>query len=305
MTTFLQKIGLFWLLLGGSFGGLVVANNLLIDATPLAVHDLKTVLVLGDSNPQCAVDDKVYTEAINLSNSSDSYFYSYLKLKKVTETEPHIETVLLGFSPHNIIGNNLMFTDRHLFSRLAKYYPLMDWEELEVLVVGNPRSSLNASRKVVKEFASNVVNTILGRPVYRLGFFQKLNRNLLEEAIEKLENNQEVPFFVMPETVALVPTEVRYLQKIVELCRERELELVLLSTPKREELLQTPRYGLNEFYAYYDENLSDTPFLDFSRAPLADQDYADLVHLNASGSTRFSAMLHESGLTALSETYKR
>lgn len=90
-----------------------------------------------------------------------------------------------------------------------------------------------------------------------------------------------------------------YLEKIVELCRKEDVELIFLTAPSYEEYLETldSYEAIHEFAAelakeyqvtYWDFNLCSEDILD-----LGAEDFMDVDHLNASGAEKVTKCLAE------------
>ena len=83
MKRFINNILILSVLVLISLIGVTIVNKLLFNYfKPFSFDDNINVLILGDSHARFAFNDSVLVNAINLSNSADSYFYSYQKLKR-------------------------------------------------------------------------------------------------------------------------------------------------------------------------------------------------------------------------------
>ncbi|MDR2414458.1 MAG: hypothetical protein LBD64_05695, partial [Odoribacteraceae bacterium] len=89
-------------------------------------------------------------------------------------------------------------------------------------------------------------------------------------------------------TISLLQKE--YLLKIVDLCRSRNVELILINTPT----YKPEKYGnLDKLRAYYNTYLPGVKYMDYSAFPLPDSCYGDISHLNYKGAEVFSKYLQE------------
>ena len=132
-----------------------------------------------------------------------------------------------------------------------------------------------------------------------------LKRNILKEVQEKLKNNEKLPFFNIPNNFRVSQFEKKYLDKIVKLCQDNDIKLILINTPKRNEILSYSKYGMKEFYEFYDNYYYNIDFLDFSRFSLPESDYGDFVHLNTLGAKRFSTYLNNTKMDSLKKKYRK
>mgnify|MGYP000288897130 CR=1 FL=1 len=303
MKKFITHIASFFLVFIVIFASILIFNFVLVSTTKIDIPVSKKILILGDSNSECAINDSIYNHSINLSASSDSYFYSYLKLNKIIESN-QIDTLMLSFSPQNIFDNGWLFNDSHIYSRFRIYYPLMNRDDMMFLIKNNLFASLKSTFAIPKQAILNTAKKLINKP-YHYGQFNSLNRNILFEVQEKLKKGEKLPFFKIPETLRTSDYEIKYLNKIIYLCNRENIKLVLVNMPKRRELLEYSKYGVKEFNNFYDLNYSNIEYFDFSKLKMPDDFYGDFVHLNIKGSTYFSQLLNSKGLESLKSKYER
>jgi hypothetical protein len=283
----------------------ILINYVLVSNEDLTEKKGKRILVLGDSNAACGINDTVYSVSTNLSAPSDSYFYSYLKLKKAVRSGMEFDTLLLSFAPHNIFDNPWFTKDDIIYTQFRKYYPLMDFEDLINLTRQNPESVLGATKPIGTECAKNVLLKAKGDKFLSLGGFEHMTLNSLDLALEKLSKDEPIPFCRMPKNHELTQNELFYLQKIVEYCAKHDKKLVFINVPKRKELLSYKLYGFDDFYAYYFKEYGQIDFLDFHDLILPERYFGDLTHLNLEGSSYFSELLQTKGIKNLLKEYNR
>ncbi len=305
MKTFIQQTTFFFLIFVLIFVCLALINFYLINTESLICEN-KKVLILGDSSTECAINDTIYNSSINKSVAGDSYFYSFLRLKKFTNNSTSIDTVFLSFAPHNIYNKGWLLDSYNVYTNFAKYYPLMSESEFLFILQNNFKAVLSALPNVIKLSIKNIIKKLIYRNLMSdYGRFYSLNRDLLNDMQAKLKNNEKLPFFNWSKTIEVSAIEQLYLDKIIKYCSKKGIELVLISTPKRHELLEYSRYGLKEFYEFYDKQYLAVDFMDFSNLSLPEDNYGDFVHLNSKGSTTFTNILIKKGFNALFAKYGR
>lgn len=96
----------------------------------------------------------------------------------------------------------------------------------------------------------------------------------------------------LPETVTV------YLEKIIELCKENQIELILYTAPysytekEKEEVLDKLRFNTG-VWVYCEEH--DIPYFDFQRITDAgidwEQDFRDYAHMNTNGASKITRYL--------------
>jgi hypothetical protein len=138
---------------------------------------------------------------------------------------------------------------------------------------------LKCIRAIVKFL---VKHTLTYKDLY-IGGYNKLDRDRLQLAIEleKSENTADLK-------TEYSAYQIDYLLKIVDLCAEKNVKLILFNSPT----YNVKKYGnlqaLDDFYNTY---LTGTEYFDFSNFALPDYGYGDIGHLNFKGAEIFSKYL--------------
>jgi len=286
MKTFIIRVLFFITLVVVAFSIMAFVNYLLYKSEDLIAEKDRHVLILGDSNIQSAINDSVFKEILSTSST--------------------IDTVLLSFAPHNIFDNGWLLDDKHIYSNFRLYYYIMDWNDFMFLFDKQPRAVIASIPGIGNQTMVNVTKKIIGRTIApSYGGFFSTDRNILEEVQMRLINGEALPFFSIPENFEISAEEELYLNKIIALCESKQVKLYLINPPKRTELLNYPKYGIQNFNSLYDEKYSQVDYLDFSTLEMPDDCYDDFVHLSRKGSTYFSLLLENEGLEALSDKYRR
>jgi len=295
MKLFLKYISRFLIFLFTVFLLIIIGNYWLIQLTPINFPSKKNILILGDSNSECAINDDIFKRSTNFSAPAESYYYSYLKLKKILETKQAIDTVLLSFSPHNIFDNNWFASQNHIENNFCRYYPFMSRNDFRFLLESHPKSVIYSLRSIALQFLKNIFRKITGSHSLQLGGFTSLDLDRLEEALQSLKAGEPIKNFRLPKDLYPTNVEIAYINKIVQLCEKSQLRLILINLPKRLELLNDKRYGMEEFQIVYNTKFNQLDYFNFSSLSMEDEMYADLLHLNKQGSSYFSNFLETSG----------
>ncbi len=287
----------FLLILTIVITSILTVNYLSINYTKII--DTKTeILFLGDSNMECAINDSVILKSKNLGKSAESYYYSYLKLKKILESENSINKVFLSFSPHNIYENGWFLNESNLQTGIGKYYPFMDNSDFNFVLSKKPKAVLTSLPRILSRVKDNLIRFVVRKPISYGGYID-LHRNILGEVKAKLKNDEELPFFKIPENHEISNEEIIYLKKIEQLCYKKNVNLYLINLPKRKEILNYKKYGIDNYYEYYLSNLKEIPLIDLSHIEMPDDYYGDFVHLSSKGSHCFSNFLQKNGLKSI------
>lgn len=296
MNLFLKKLSTFSLLFVVLFFGIIYLEFKTFNSITPEINTIKRQLILGDSNTECALNDTVLYNTTNLSSSGESYFYSFLKLKYLLDNNCVVDTLYLSFSPHNLFDNGWLYNNGNIYSRFKTYYSMMSYEDFTYLIKSKPLAVINATRPIPRQLAKDIILKIEKGKFNVPGGYQYLNRDILQEVIVKLRNNEPLPFFKIPKDFTLSKAETTYLKKIISLCASNHIDLFLINTPKRDELLKYKQYGVTQYYEYYEKTLYDVKFLDFSKISMPDEYYGDLVHLNFRGAEYFSKIFKKNKL---------
>lgn len=300
---YIKKVGMFILLVISLIILTLFVNYQLISSSDFTIENSKKILILGDSNSKCAINDSIFNKAYNFSGSADSYFYSYLKLSKVLEVNDSITDVWLSFSPHNIIDNGWVFNEVDMVTRSYKYFPLMKYEDLLFLYRGRIDVLWNSIRRVLRKVPNNVIYFINKSIIKNYGGYEFVKGNNIELVLNKLKKGEAIPHFRLPEKFDICKPEILYLTKIINMCKVNNIKLTLINTPKRRELLDNEKYYVNMFNEFYEDKLHNVPYLDFSGVVMPDRNYDDLVHLNYKGANEFSDMLNKNSFESISQSF--
>lgn len=285
MKRFLTQTLIFvGLALGVLLGSSAVVNYRIDTGNYFEVPGATQRLVLGHSHPECAFDDTILSGTKNLAQSGESYFYTYLKLKKLLEGNDQIKTVFLELTNNQIRFDmeEWIWDDKHLSHRFHKYCAFMDWDDLMLLVVRNPRPLINGQSLALRE---------------NLKFLLKGQRNLPEEQswggylpLEEVLKDKKIGKYRGSKTIPqkLAEVNLTYLGKCLELCRNNDVKAFLVRSPLHPEYL-TPNE--EHFLSTRRERFPEVPFLDFREFPLLTEDFADLEHVNQAGAKKFSTFV--------------
>src|ERR1700739_5113385 len=126
MNTFYKKILLFisipLILVIMLFCFLYYFNHQLLNR--YKINSKVNALIIGDSRMAYAFNYELLTNAINISQTSEGYLYSFPLLQGILKSNPQIKTVILGCSYSNISSyyDNNMFVP-HISARYFYILP--------------------------------------------------------------------------------------------------------------------------------------------------------------------------------------
>ncbi|MDR0765317.1 MAG: hypothetical protein LBF09_00055 [Odoribacteraceae bacterium] len=249
----------------------------------------KNILVVGDSHTECAIDDEIFSRTTNVSRSSSPYWCSYCKIKKFMDENRHVDTVILSFSYamlRSTIDDQWTFDETWMLSHIPCYLSLVDKD-----ILASYASKKVSLLKAILDLPYRDAFTFIARGdrlSYKdldIGHYAKLDRDKLQEALA------DPKYLVEDKSLSL--HQKKYLLKIVDLCKSRNVELILINTP----IYKPEIHGdLDLLKAYHNAYLSGIKYMDYSAFPLPDSCYGDIDHLNYKGAEIFSKYLQENFL---------
>ena len=248
---------------------LIVSTQILISSSKqYKFEENIELLFLGDSHITNAVIDSLIPNAVNLAKRSEPYYYTYHKLKFVT-SKSRIKKILLGYSYHNFSSYYDEFINGNL-SAIMPHKLFFCFEFSEQLRV------LNWNRKKLLLVLKNIFSSSyhqfynLEKEKNDYWFYDGYNNPFLEAKVDSINIQDRILFqFYKEEKVAgLADLNIVYLNKIIDLCQEKNIEIDFIITPLHPLYVKkTPnifKSKLNEFRVKKDINLIDLEGLHLS-----------------------------------------
>lgn len=244
-------------------------------------------LILGDSRPASAINDSLINQAFNACMESESYFFTFYKLNHYLSNR-NIKYIILGISYDNLTTtyeskeNNLYIQEYAALLELSGHIHLIRTYPITYLEI--VRKSFN-----IKHHFKNVLyepdkNKFSFERGYYSGNKTNTSDSAVNSAIKRHFYNKDGninPFSVV---------QIYYLQKIVDVCNEKGIKLLLVMTPLHRDYREKvpPLYlaKMDSLKLKYKNN-----FLDYSDFKLEDYQYGDGDHINYYGSKVFTQKL--------------
>jgi hypothetical protein len=255
-------------------------KKLLFKAGDLKIQKQSTVLILGHSHPECAINTKYIENTFNLCESGEAYIYTYFKTKKVIESNPQIKKVFVEYTNNQIYKkdmNNWMWGDVHLQYRIKRYGLLLDREAMLLLYKKNPTGLINAFSKSlfdnIERFFYDNKGIVLKGGFGRYTPSDKIFANASnKQKKRKLNGVSEHNIF--------------YLQKIVKYCQERGLEVCLVRSPMHKSY--DVSFSEHKFQEILHTKFKNVEWIDHKDYPIPDIGFQDAEHLNSYGAKIYS-----------------
>lgn len=278
------KFGLILLVL--LVAALLFTESYISAKSDFKIPDGTDKIIIGHSHPECAFNDSLIANTINMAQSGESYFYSYYKINQLLRQNKNIKCIFLEFSNNQLEKKmeDWIWSSLFLSYKYHTYAPFIDYQGNSLLMKKNPQSLLKFQ---IKTLLNNFKVIALKDYNYtrKTGGYLYLEKSKIDSLLKLRDttgNNMQ----------ELVPTEnLAYLDKIIRLCRTRNVELVLVRSPLHPKYPGTKNEP--EFKKLLAVKYQHVHFLDFKNFPLRDGEFADLEHLNFKGAKRFSAFFNE------------
>lgn len=286
MKRFIKRIFVFSLLTFIMLIGIIVSSNILINKdSNFSIDKNYAYIVLGHSHPEEAFNDSIIQKTKNFARGGEHYFYTYLKAKKIIESNPQIKVVFLELTNNQISIDMTKWiedTQKNLVN-IPNFAPVMTFEDHSFLIKQNPLSYFKSQEMVIK----NNLNFLLYRKKNILiqrdwGGFYANPRQKVDSIIKSNEKQKKLN----STKIVVDTTNLPFVDKIASICKKRGIQLFLIRLP------QHPKYAYCENEEQLQKILktrySQLFYLDFENFYLLNDDYADLEHLNYKGAKKFS-----------------
>ncbi|ROI09242.1 hypothetical protein EGI11_07470 [Chryseobacterium sp. H3056] len=247
----------------------------------------KKILILGDSHTLCGVDDAIIPNSINLSESADTYFYSYLKLREFCDRNKNVKKVVLGFAEHNVSESQDTWLKSESINnkKLIFYYFLFDIKDLLHFSQINPLDLIRNSARIIKGNIGHLYRIYEGAAVNEFGIGTHLKLYEKVDSTVEIKPNKNI---VMDDR-KYSEYDIIYLKEIYKYCEDNKIELILLNSP----VLQKNNAYTAQYLKIYHEFLKNAQLLDLSYLTKNKKYFSDLDHLNNEGAIFFSNFLKD------------
>lgn len=285
---FLKTTALFLLLVLSTLVLMDVGSDRVIRSKArFELKGQKSVAIFGYSHAECAYNDSLIARVVNLSESGESFFYTYQKIRVVLEQNPDIEVVMIEFSNSALYGkmDDWTWGDRYLSIRYPIYAPFMTARDQWKLASHNARGFSNSFSVALRKKIWRIQKS---RYDYSeiIGGYKALKWSKTDSLIKAQERRPEGTMDSGRSEMNL-----HYLKKIVELGSAMGKKMYLVRSP----LHAAYRSAVDddEFQRVLVEHFPGINFLDFANFPAQNHQYADLEHLNETGALEFSIWFNQ------------
>ena len=265
------------------FSNLYVSNKI-----NFKINKNKNILILGDSHTQCSLNDNIIQNSTNLSESADTYFYSYIKLKKLLLTNNHIDTLILGFGFHNITaGQDGWLLDSKInATKIPRYFYMFEKEDIKFMLKINSHAILNNLIKIIVTNFTIKTDKTTNQNHKHIGSYLALNKEMSQIELTKFKKVIE-KYKKDKQPLNYAKLELQNLKNIEKLCSTKNIKLILINTPNIFDQLEVhpEKKKIDLIKNTFAKN---SKYIDKSNMILDLKYFADHDHLNKMGSKLFS-----------------
>jgi hypothetical protein len=269
---------------------LVFIKTVTYHLVPIELPGTKSVLIVGDSHTECAINDRMLSNAVNLSKSGSCYFYSYIKVREAIKNSRQIDTIILGCSYGEILkGRDDWFygnDSRELRVKVRSLFYLFTMKDFVDILKANPKKVIATLPESITFNVGHIYKKVTGQRNADIGGYWYLKRNKLKEAKKRIET-------LSATSVKHEYSEIqrKYLLKIYELCLENGIRLVLMNTPIHPDLYALYHDKDEYYYSFIEDNMPEAVVANHASVIIPDEGYGDLQHLNHIGAEMFTRFL--------------
>ncbi len=186
-----------------------------------------TRIFIGDSHIEQAINDTLLEHSVNIAQSSESFYFSYYKLKHILEQNPSIKDIYLGFSYHSLSS----YYDKFIFGEFSnaissRYFSLLPPNQKIELLNAN-RNNLFSYLKVVAK--NDILNLWKKQNTYKGGFSNIFSNTKANYA--SIEKRVFFQYYTKDSLTEYSLINIEYLNKIEDLCKQSNVKLTLVNTP--------------------------------------------------------------------------
>jgi hypothetical protein len=292
MTRFLTRTFLF---LFGSFtvifATIFLVNKAVGKANYFKIDPSATSIIMGPSFPEYAFNDSLIDHFENFAQGGEAYFYTYYKLKKIIANNPGVQNLFIEYS-NNMLDKEMddwLWGDEFIAYRYPKYGSVIDLRGLALLCSRNTAAVVNAASLLLK---FNVDFLVTNKQNYikaaDWGGYRRLGASQID-SLEKAAGKKASP--QKPGHNQVSATNIRYLEKIIQYCKEQHIHVYFMRSPLHKEFPDAASEA--EYRTILLNRFPGIELLDFRNFPLANSDFKDFAHLNYKGAAIFSIFFNE------------
>lgn len=267
----------------------LVYLNYSIEKKHTVKSNISTVFI-GDSHIQLAINDSVIPKSKNIANSSESFYFSYYKLKLLLENNNSIKRVYLGVSFHSLSNYYDKFINGDYSSSISpKYFFKLTPIEQARLIYWNKKNFCSFMREVIKSGILQIYNKNYAH--LNEGYSNQFRETLAVDS--SMDKRLLFQYYDNNKLNSFSEINIHYLNKIIALCKKTDVHLIIINTPLHS-------YYYKKIPKEYKEKLTEIikinqlDYVDLSNLELSDNCFIpDGDHLSSLGAEKISVKIKE------------
>ncbi|UTW63226.1 hypothetical protein KFE98_03455 [bacterium SCSIO 12741] len=252
-----------------------------------------STLIAGDSHPMSSLNPDLLYNTKSVCQSAEPYIISYWKVKEILESNP-VDTLILGFAPHNISAfNDFKFSDRQWSSQMFhRSYYLNDYKNISEVV----DVDLYEYYKILMR------HTCLYPKMNHINYVGKFSSLRISD-VESYESAIKRHYYYRSERLGVSEVAISYLDSIIDYCQRNQTEIILTSNPVHHSYYENIPPAILSRYNQLSEKYSNDGLFVFNltSSSYPDSLFTNVDHLNFFGATRFSKEFRQAKANRASE----
>lgn len=288
MKKFISQLALFALMtilfIGG---GNLVAAILIKKKASFKLADNIDKVIIGHSHPESAYNDSLITGMLNIAQSGESYFYSYYKIKELIKQNANLKYIFLEFTNNQLEEerDTWIWGEETIAFRYPTYSPFIDNEGYQLLLRKDLGGVLNLQVKSLMKNAKAVAAKNYDY-LKKTGGYVYLIRDKTDSLLAASGKTKKTA----SATTKLADYNLKYLDKIIALCKKQNVPLILIRSPMHQQVFNL--IDEQTFKQVRTSRFNSVDFLDFKNFSLANHEFGDFSHLNYRGAKKYSSFLN-------------
>ncbi len=283
MSKLLARFIYFTLLLMGLYASMsLLVKKSVQERFQIKLSEEVKYIVIGNSHPECALNDSIVKGMSNWGKSGEALFYSVLKGKKLLEDNPQVRLICVELSINQLDSHmyEWVYSPKYMERAFRSYGFLFENWQWKHFFKKDPVSYIKANffsdRKYLNYLllSSGAVESEM-----EWGGYQSHSESKLDSLLETHHPcDKDVILSPMEENVSA-------LQDFIQFAKMRGVEVVLIRCPTH------PLQGKcweKSFEAIRQQYFGDVLFIDFQDWPFLNEEYLDFEHLNSKGAEKFT-----------------
>ncbi len=186
-------------------------------------------IFIGDSHIQKSVDPTKFKQSINIAQVSESFYYTFYKLKYLVDHEIRIKSVYFGVGYHSFSS----YYDKYTFGKFsedirARYFYILPFTENLTFCQSHFKTILDFSKSLISKNskfydAKDLNHTFLG------GHTNFFVNSKLDTSYIKIRAKEQ--YFNENKLCEISQVNTSYFDSIVSICKRNQIKLTLISTP--------------------------------------------------------------------------